>query len=449
MLIYLLLLAGSLKAGNQASDDNYDYEYKGKAPFNFTGSVEVLSNHVFQDQEKTAWKQEKIDKDDPDSKMKWNSKNKKEDYNYANLSFASAKLGVTLQKLHNNSKAGVTFAIKANPGNFEVDQASLFVKNYFPNTKVKSSLRIGYVHGADKKLATTSTSTIFKTNSLYCMPDYLSAPGVANSNSLDTNSGKAMKVVLKAKKIFSKNTNLMSAISYCPKAPNKGSKPEKVDALNSAKNHIGLGLKFYSQSNDWKYQTSITAASASRFKFDKAELNHVYGLSLGKAIMYKTFGFAMNFAMNFNSKVAKYEDSFLNDDNGMKFVESNFTNTRKGKGNGGYIISPTLSFVANSLLKTEFYVSYLYGNRKTEWQKNDKQIHAKSQIVSFGAATPIQNIVLGTKIEVMKFDNEAHQDEKLIDATLSGSKEFTTVDKSDKWIKAISVFVKVKASHNA
>ncbi len=446
MLVLLCLLTGALIADSSVTDD-YDYEYRGKSPIDITGNIEMIGNTLFKGPKKQSVSAQKED----DKIINYNNikdikENEKIPFN--SFKFSSAKIGITLQKLFDTSKAGVQFGIKANPGSFEVDSASLYMKDFFPKHGLKLSMRAGYTFGADKKMETLGHATVAKNSNLYSMPDYLIIQNVITSSRLDTTSSKAVKIILKAKKILCQHINISAGISYCPKSPSKGGKlfqkSESSDILKELQNHIGVGLRLKTDHGDWKTQSSLTFAIANRPKFDKAELNKLQGFGFGKAVMYKSFGFGMNVGVNLNSLVKKYNE--MPED----ILKSRDVNASKA--NGGYVVCPTMSFYipSGSFKNTEFYVSYLYGNRKTAFIfNNQKNIEAKSKIISMGVAFPVKNMTFGTKIEFMKFDNKAYHREVEVESFFLNKDSYEVSEISNKWITALSFSMKVKASFNA
>ncbi|QEK38503.1 hypothetical protein [Candidatus Cytomitobacter primus] len=454
MLFYLLIIAASLNAkDSNYTSDEYDYEYRGKAPFNFTGSMEILSNHVYDKQEKESWVLNNNEFKVTDSDVKVKNLTP-----FNNAKLASAKLGITLQQVRGTAKTGVQFAIKANPGNFEVDQASIYLKNYFKPMKLKLSFRAGYSYGADKKLETLSYGIVRRTSSMYSMADQLFIPGVMTSARIDTNSGKAIKGMFKAKRIINKNSNIIFGVSYTPTVPNKGSQSiqEVSDVFTEMKNHLGFGLKFNNKVGNLQSCTSMTFAHSKRNESKQVKFNNVQGLSIGNNMMYKNFGFGLNYGIVLNRNIKSYDVDFANTIKDAQF------NRDTNAANGGYVVSPTVSFTVPSgpLKNVELYASYMHGNRKTEWTQDSKVIHAKSDIFTAGFAVPVRNFVIGTKAEFVKFNNKAFANEELMKRLLKlnikdikGLKnikgvKFNSLKDSNKWKAVLSVFLKVKVFHD-
>ncbi|QEK37995.1 hypothetical protein FZC35_01195 [Candidatus Cytomitobacter indipagum] len=424
------------------------YDYRGKAPFNIAGNVEILSTHLFSDQDQIVWSE--------GDKKNWSPKDKKSKIKdpFDNLKFSNAKIGIALQKITGNMKIGVQFAIKANPEKFSVSQASLYVKNYFRQTKLKLSARAGYTYGADKKLAPLSCGIISKTTNLYAMSDEILAPNVMTNERINTNTATSMKIMIKAKKfINNKENNVVAALSYTPNHPNKGgysfAKINENDKLNddSMKNHLGAGIKWNAKKGNFTNCSYATFGYAKRYEVDAVKMNDVKGFTLGNNIGYKFVKFGLSYGLIADKKIQSYSDDFHN--NKIKGVK--FDNQIHDKANGGYVVSPTVAFTipSGSMEGLEIYASYMYSDRKTEWKDaKDSTIHAKSNIISTGFAMPLNKFTFGAKMEIMKFDNKAFKDEQLIKSYLTSKKEFNTLSENDKWRTVVSAFCRVKISHN-
>ncbi|USO00674.1 MAG: hypothetical protein H6845_02575 [Alphaproteobacteria bacterium] len=418
------------------------YDYRGSSPFNIEGTIE-LNTHGFSEDQKLV---------EVDLASSTPSSVGQDRVPFDNFAFSTARLSFTLQNVVQNYKYGLFSSLSLKPGKFEVEQTGLFIKNYFPSSKIKLSMKAGYIFGAEKRMETLAHGVILKNCGLYAFPEYFISPNVSTSPKLGIDSGKALKISAKAKKLINKDNNLVLEVSYAPKVPNTGLNKFKSDDVDYIKNmnaYLGVGLKIRYKVRDFDMRTSITLSNASRSKKNDVLFNSVRGLMFGHNMMCnKKFGFGFNTGFIFNKNVKVYSDDFMSKiETPLKAIK-NIEHVSKN-GGGVFVISPAISFVLSELNNTEVYLSYMHSRRKTEFISNNSNIFAKSHVFSIGCAVPYKACTIGANMHYIYYKNDAFQGEQIINATLHSKKSYTSLADQESDSKFMfSVFMKMKVARD-